>query len=171
MEGLEALYREYAGMVYWLAYGLLHDREAAMDVTQTVFLRAIGHMNMVRALSAYQQKAWLCTAAKNASIDLLRTNRREIPVEEPVPDIAECDASGLPEEELLSVEQKKEVAALIDELPETYRQPILLYYFADLGQQQIAKVLSLNESTLRSRLHRAKAMLLQAIEKGGVLHG
>ncbi len=171
MDGFETLYRFYARTVYWVAYGFLHDREAASDVTQTVFLRAIGHMRTITGLREYQQKAWLCSAAKNASLDLLRKYKREIPLEE-VPEAEESyDPSGLPEAELVNAEQHATLAALVDSLPEAYRQPILLYYFADLGQQEIAKTLSLNESTLRSRLHRAKAMLLHAIEEGGVLHG
>ncbi|HWR24264.1 MAG TPA: sigma-70 family RNA polymerase sigma factor [Feifaniaceae bacterium] len=171
MESVEVLYRSYAGTVYWVSYGLLHDREAAMDVTQTVFLRAMGHMRTITGLRDYQQKAWLCSAAKNASVDLMRKSRREIPVDEPPYAEDHYDASDLPEAELISAEQREEVIALVDGLPEAYRQPILLYYFAELGQQEIAKTLALNESTLRSRLHRAKAMLLHAIEEGGVLHG
>ncbi len=171
MEGLETLYRSYARTVYWVAYGMLHDREAASDVTQTIFLRAIGHMRTIAGLREYQQKAWLCSAAKNASLDLLRKYKREMSFEELPEAEGNYDPSGLPEAELINAEQHEVLAALVDNLPEAYRQPILLYYFAELGQQEIARTLSLNESTLRSRLHRAKAMLLHAIEKGGVLHG
>ena len=171
MESVEVLYRSYAATVYWMSYGLLHDREAAMDVTQTVFLRAMDHMRTIKGLRDYQQKAWLCSTAKNASFDLMRKSRREIPVDEPPYAEDKYDASGLPEAELINAEQREAVIALVDDLPEPYRQPILLYYFAELGQQEIAKTLALNESTLRSRLHRAKAMLLHAIEEGGVLHG
>jgi len=170
MDGIEELYRLYAAPVFWLSYGLLHDRDAAMDVTQTVFLRAIRHAKTLDSLRDYQKKAWLMSAAKNASIDLMRKYRRERVTEEPVPADTAADFSALPEAEALSAEQRREVASMVDALPEAYRQPVMLYYFAEQSQREIAQTLCMNESTLRSRLFRAKSMLLEAMQ-GGNPHG
>lgn len=169
LDRVEALYRLHASAVYWVAYGLLHDRDEAMDITQTVFVRAIRHAGKLDTLLPHQQKAWLIHAAKNASIDVLRAQRREMLIVEPLDEERAYDYSALPDVEFIRSEQRKAIAALVDTLPEAYWQPILLFYFAELEQREIAEMLSLNESTLRSRLYRAKAMLLSAIEKEGIL--
>ena len=55
-------------------------------------------------------------------------------------------------------------------MPYAYRTPIVLRYYNDLSYQEIAAVLSLPEGTVKTRLHRGKAMLKQMMEANGVTY-
>lgn len=165
----EAIYRGRFAEVYWTAYAILKNAEAARDAAQTVFLRALRHEKTVLGLEDRQLKLWLFRAARNACIDEIRRIRRA-PVWE---DTAENlpDTAPLPEVCLERRETRERVFVLVEALPDAYRRPILLYYFAEMPQKEIAHVLGLPESTLRSQLRRAKALLYRALEEGGELYG
>lgn len=169
MPDFEGIYRERFGEVYWTAYAILKDGEAARDAAQTVFLRALRHESTVLRLEEGQQRLWLYRAARNACIDELRRIRREPVWADALEDLP--DPGPLPEAALERREARNQVFGLVEGLPDTYRRPIVLYYFAEMPQKEIAQVLGVPESTLRSQLRRGKALLYKALQEGGELHG
>ena len=74
-----------------------------------------------------------------------------------------------PEQAAISREQQRIVRCLVEELPEKYRQPILLYYFAQMDYAAMASMLGLSQGTLKSRMARGRTLLKNALEKGGAL--
>lgn len=164
------LYKLHASAVYWAAFGVLHDESTAMDVMQTVFVRALEHEATLAMLAPAQARAWLFKAAKHASIDLIRKQKREILTEEPE-ETQSQDVFDMPEDVTINNETRAYIRVAIGQLPEKYRQPIVLYYFAHMQQNEIAQYLDINDSTLRTRLKRAKTRLYEAMREGGVLHG
>ena len=70
-----------------------------------------------------------------------------------------------PEETLLQKSQAEILREMIRQLPEGYRLPLQLYYSADLPVKEIAKLMKLPESTVKTRLRRAKAQLRQKLEE------
>ena len=70
-----------------------------------------------------------------------------------------------PEEALLQKSQAEVLHEMIRQLPETYRLPLQLYYSADLTVREIAKLMKLPESTVKTRLRRAKEQLRQKLEE------
>jgi len=164
----EGLYRRRFHEVYWTAYAILKDEGRAQDAVQIVFMRALAHCSMLMSMEERQQRLWLYKTVRNACIDELRRIRRE-----PAPAQLEegPDTAPLPEELLESREVQARVFGLVEELPELYRRPILLYYFAEMPQREIAQLLGVNENTLRSRLKRGKAILYNMLTEGGGLDG
>lgn len=162
------LYQSHASAIYWAAYSITHNEHTAMDIMQSVFVRALEHTGTLSCLAPGQARSWLFTTARNASIDAIRKQKREFPTEEEFA-LPTLDESTLPEAAAITAAQREAICAAIDTLPEKYRQPILLYYFAGMPQSEIAAYLELNDSTLRSLLHRAKAKLLHCLEEGGAL--
>ena len=69
------------------------------------------------------------------------------------------------EEALLQKSQAEVLHEMIRQLPETYRLPLQLYYSADLTVREIAKLMKLPESTVKTRLRRAKEQLRQKLEE------
>lgn len=169
MPDFEAIYRERFPEVYWTAYAILHNRDRAQDAAQTVFLRALRHERTLLRLEEGQLRLWLYRAARNACIDELRRIRRERVGEEATVDLP--DPAPLPEEAVESKALQARVFAQVEALPEKYRRPILLYYFAGMPQGDIAAALGVGESTLRSQLRRGKALLYAALQEGGGLDG
>ena len=70
-----------------------------------------------------------------------------------------------PEEDLLQKSQAELLRELIRQLPERYRLPLQLHYSADLPVKEIAKLMKLPESTVKTRLRRAKEQLRQKLEE------
>lgn len=165
---LEALYEAHAKTVYWAAYGVSRDAEAAADAVQNAFLSAHRNMGTIETMTNEQARAWLYRVAVNSSIDMLRRNRRSIPVEDA--GVAEPDTALGPEAQAERNETKEAIKRALDNLPEKYREPLFLYYFAELDYKQIAKLLNTGEGTLKSRMSRGRDMLKNELKKGGGLY-
>jgi RNA polymerase sigma-70 factor (ECF subfamily) len=94
--------------------------------------------------------------------------------DEPRPERQVADWSRLPDEELLRAQLRRAVADAIRELPEIYRQPVMLRDVEGLSTQEASSRLKLKDQTLKSRLHRGRLMLrarLGAFSGGFSLHG
>ncbi|MDL2235524.1 sigma-70 family RNA polymerase sigma factor [Christensenellaceae bacterium OttesenSCG-928-L17] len=156
------VYQAHSAMVYWVANGVSHNHDTALEITQQVFLRAYEKWELVGALNAAQAKSWLYKTARNAAIDRLRKDRRET-IHETPPERADTRAGV--EEAVVRTETTRTLWRLVNDLPEKYRAPVVLHYFAHLSQQEAAEALSLSDSTYRSRLTRARAMLEKQLEK------
>ena len=70
-----------------------------------------------------------------------------------------------PEETLLQKSQTEVLREMIRQLPQRYRLPLQLHYSADLPVKEIAKLMKLPESTVKTRLRRAKEQLRQKLEE------
>jgi len=167
----DQLYDKYVQLVYWAAYGVSRDKDDASDAVQTVFLRAYQHLDQLFAMTEPQQKGWLYRVAVNFSIDQKRKKGRSIPTEDAILDLAPVDESTLPEATFLSQEQQNQVRRAVEQLPENYRQPVMLYYFAGLSYHEISSLMSISEGTLKSRMSRARTLLANQLSKGGISHG
>lgn len=162
MRTISELYDKYAKMIYFTAYGVCHSGEIASDVLQIVFLRVVQHEHMVMALPEQRLRGWLCKVARNAAIDAIKKNARELPCEKVEP---QGFAPGQPEETCIRKYENETLMKAVERLPHIYRAPIELCYFAELSGREAAKVLGIKESTLRSRLLRGKAMLQSMLDE------
>jgi RNA polymerase sigma-70 factor (ECF subfamily) len=138
-------------MVFSIAYHFLHDRAAAEEVAQDVFLKLHSHFC---ELDPEQLVFWLRRVTVNRCIDeARRRNRRaEVPIEaaDALLSCAERDGSG--DEQL-----RRRVASL----PGKQRLMIILRYQEDLEPMEIAKVLGVSVNTVKSQLQRALILLRQ----------
>jgi len=84
-----------------------------------------------------------------------------------------ADWSHMPDEELLRFELRRAVEAAVRELPEIYREPVILRDFEGLTTEEASTRLKVKDQTLKSRLHRGRLLLrerLQAFASGLTLH-
>lgn len=141
------LARQFAPAVYRLAYARTGSRADAEDVMQEVFLR------LIRTDPAFQDrehaKAWLLRVAANCVNDLFRSpwRKRTAALDETVPAPQMPESGGVLE-------------AVLD-LPAKYRIPIHLYYYEEMSVSDIAAALGKKESTVKTWLHRGRALLRQ----------
>ena len=166
----DAIYTGHARMVYWAAYSVTREDGRAQDVTQTVFLRVFEHMKKLDEMEDGQLRAWLYRVTVNAARDVLRREKRQLPTEDAGMTIP-IDEQHLPENLLLDALMKEQVRRHVDELPELYREPILLYYFSELDYHQISSLLEISEGTLKSRMSRGRSMLCNLLRREGELIG
>jgi RNA polymerase sigma-70 factor (ECF subfamily) len=156
------LYGEFARVVHGIA--LAHCGKAlADDVTQDVFMAVFQRLPELRTPEAFP--AFLCTAARNASIDALRRQRRT-PTAAELPDVA---AAGRPVgEPMAQREQAEQVLACVQALPEAYRETLVLRLCEGLPGPEIAARTGLTHGSVRVNLARGMAMLRARLQEAGL---
>lgn len=147
-------------MVFSLAYHLLHDRAAAEEVAQEAFLAL--HRNLGRIESPEHAVFWLRKVTVQRSIDegRRRSRRPQVALDDQPP-LATVDHNGDP---LLNGVLRRLVASL----PEAPRSVMVLRYQEDLDPSEIAEVLDMPVSTVKSHLQRSLALLREKLERRGV---
>ncbi len=161
-EAFTYLVETYQKPVYNLCYRMLGEPEAAEDAAQETFLRVFQHLNR------YDQKrpfaTWLLSIAAHYCIDRLRRRKFAMfsideedddgaPFELPDPE------SLQPENESIKKETNKRVHALLQKLDATDRAAVIMRYWYDYSEAEIAESLRLTVSAVKSRLHRARREL------------
>src|SRR6185436_12235695 len=154
------LMHRYAGAVYNLAYRMLGSAQDAEDASQEIFLRAytrLASFDRTRRFST-----WLLSIASNYCIDRLRRRRFAWLTLDDVAFSMPSQEHG-PERQALQHEQQDRVQAALRRLPDNYRLVTILRYWYDMSYDEIAQVTGLTESALKTRLHRARHMLAEAL--------
>ncbi|GAP12110.1 RNA polymerase sigma factor, sigma-70 family [Bellilinea caldifistulae] len=132
------------------------DRMTSEDILQEVFLRI--YSNLPSLKDATRLQGWIYQITRNAIVDYYRAKRPSQPLPEWL--------VALPTEEEQSVE--KELACcllpMIDELPEKYREAILLAEIEGIAQSKIAQSQQISPSAVKSRVQRGRRMLKKMFE-------
>lgn len=144
--------------------------EDRRDLLQATLMQVVRRLGSFRAEASFS--TWLFRVTANEALMLMRSRRRHrarfvegLEWEElaTLPAMNDTEA----EEDLgVSAKQRDErVRDALGELPEDYRDVVIAHYHLDLGLQEIADRLSITESAVRSRLHRARLRLRTLLEK------
>ena len=161
-EAFTMLVEEHQTHVYNLCYRMLGEPEAAEDAAQESFLRA--YQNLQRYDRNRPFATWLLSIAAHYCIDRLR--RRKLSVfsldeenDEGVTFEIADPASPNPEAESVKREERDRLHILLKDLDATDRAAIILRYWNDYSEIEIAESLNLTVSAVKSRLHRARRAL------------
>ncbi len=156
------LVETYQKPVYNLCYRMLGEPEAAEDAAQETFLRAFQHI--ARYDSKRPFATWLLSIAAHYCIDRLRRRRfstfsiDEEDDDSPAFEIPDADAPN-PERESVRREEKDKLHRILDSLDAKDRAAIVMRYWHDASEAEIAEALGLTVSAVKSRLHRARLAL------------
>jgi RNA polymerase sigma-70 factor (ECF subfamily) len=153
---LSELARLHYALVYRYAYRLCGSAEEAEDLTQQAFLTAHRRLDQLREQES--AKAWLCTILRNTF--LTRVTTRRLPRMVPLQLVSE-PAEELPHN--IDVDSD-ELQQVLNELPEEFRTPLILYYFNEFTYREIAEQMTVPIGTVMSRLARAKSYLRRRLE-------
>jgi RNA polymerase sigma-70 factor (ECF subfamily) len=152
--------------VYTLARYLMRNTQDAEDAVQECYLRALRHFDTYRGPA---MKPWLLAILRNVcNSEFTRRSRGEVltdyaqdeSVAEEMPMWQEPQAS--PEKVVLRQQDSATIRRLLAELPEPFREAIVLREMNDLSYKEIAEVAGVPVGTVMSRLARARAMLRSA---------
>lgn len=155
MEILERWVREHQAVVYRAACLILRDPRAAEDIAQETFLRAARAAD--RRNPGAEVRPWLYRIAVNLSLDRLRSQRRE---RRALDRLATLPESGHHGDELFEHRMRRVVIAeALERLPDRLRVPVILRYYLDLSEEDIARSMGIRRGTVKSRLHAARLAL------------
>ena len=159
-EAFTYIVETYQTPVYNLCYRMLGHAESAEDAAQETFLRAYQHLHRYDINRSFA--TWLLSIAAHYCIDRMR--KRKLPVfsvdedEEITFEIPDIEALH-PEKETVRGEHRQQVHSLIQTLDTTDRAAIVMRYWYDFSEKEIAESLNLTVSAVKSRLHRARKQL------------
>ena len=134
------------------------------DVTQEVFIK------LYRFLHQFKQErftTWLYKITLNTARDYYRKESRERDKEQKQLQTVNILNPDSAEMKVLLFEEDRELHEAILKLDEKYRIPLILYYFQDLSYQQIADVMNITLSAVKTRMFRAKDGLKNSIQENG----
>ena len=159
----DEIVREHSTRVYRLAYRLTGNRHDAEDLTQETFVRVF------RSLSSYTPgtiEGWLHRITTNLFLDQVR-RRKRIRMEAMGDDAARVAAPedhSRPERGFEHANLDTDGQAALDALRPEYRAAVVLCDIEGLSYEEIAVTLGIKLGTVRSRIHRARAQLRDALE-------
>ncbi|WP_206812365.1 RNA polymerase sigma factor [Paradesulfitobacterium ferrireducens] len=161
-ERFAVLVKRYQEPLWQFLRRILPSEQDVFDCAQEALIAA--YRNLWRYSDKYTFRSWLYTIARNKAMDSLRQRQRA-----QTGDISEeiiVDTEPGPEEVLLAREQKIRVQEALSRLPDPYRQALYLRYHQELAYEEIAQVLQIPVSSVKTYLHRGKEKLRKILEEG-----
>ncbi|MBN2677984.1 MAG: sigma-70 family RNA polymerase sigma factor [Anaerolineaceae bacterium] len=141
--------------IFTSLYHLSGDRDLAEDATQQAFIKAWKYLPGYQPRSSL--RSWLSRIAVNACLDGLRREKRVLPDDSTLLNLA--DSQPGPEKALIMKQQTEEVQEAIMELNETSRAALVLREYGCFSYQEIASALGIPLGTVMSRLNHARNQL------------
>ena len=162
------LVENYQGRIYNIIFGMIHNREDALELTQDSFIKAYKKIDTFRLGTKFY--TWLCRIAVNTTIDFIRKqkHRQTISFEEGIGvqsdgDLHSAHTEGNPESIAMGNEKRELIIQAVDELPEDQKQVLILKEIDGLSYKEIANVLGIPHGTVMSRLYYARKKLQEIL--------
>jgi len=153
-----ALVEKFAGYLFTVSRRYMPDEDSAKDILQEAYIKIFTHMNQFRSESG-KLKSWMSRIVAN---EALRRRKKYL----------DYSQSADPEAMVIKVQPKalghlieEDLLEVIKELPEMYRTVFNLYVLESYSHKEIGEMLGISDSTSRSNLARAKAILRKRITK------
>jgi len=164
---ITALVAEYSTALYRVAFSVTRNAAEAEDAVQETFLRVLKHQERLGEIRDY--RVWLVRIVWNIVLDKKRRAKTR-PENEDLADHARALPSSDPtaDESVISWQEHGRILALIDQLPRREREALLLSAVEELSTAEIATVLGTTESSIRSRIFRARRELSALLEREGI---
>ncbi|CAN5308592.1 sigma-70 family RNA polymerase sigma factor [soil metagenome] len=157
----EELIRRWQPRLWRFVLGMLTNRASAEDVLQNVWLRVV--RSLARLREPERLGAWLYGIARAAVADRLREQYRHPPADE-IEDIPDSDG-GVDAVDLIDSLQ-----AGLARLHPADREVVVLFYLEERSINEVAEISNIPPGTVKSRLHRARRVIRDSLEKEGTGH-
>jgi RNA polymerase sigma-70 factor, ECF subfamily len=156
--------------LYRLARGILRNDSEAEDVVQETYVRAFTHLDSFHGDSSLS--TWLSRIAMNEALGRLRRQRPGVELTSLPQGMLEAQiiqfplsAPVDPEKTMAQREIQNVVEHAIDELPEPFRLVFITRVVEGMNVEETAEILGLKPETVKTRLHRARTMLRENVER------
>ena len=158
-ERLRCWIESYSDQILRMCFLYLSDQTQAEDALQDTWIKAWKHMDDYERKGIENAKAWLMRIAINTCKDHRRTgwlrhiDKRKAP-------------EDLPQQLLQTADTDRSLSLQVMQLPDKYKQVILLHYYQGLTQKETAQALGLSPAAVFRRLRSAEALLKQILTGG-----
>ena len=158
----------YQRSAFFFARGMIGNSDDAYDLSQEAFVRAYNNLNEFDPI--YPFKVWFYKILSNLCKNYLRQrkSRESVVTSTEMTDIASAPKSARPDVVYEKSETQQIVWEAIGELPEKFKEIIILNHFQDMSYEQIASILDMPRGSVMSRLYYARQNLRGILEGKGV---
>jgi RNA polymerase sigma factor (sigma-70 family) len=168
------LMKRYWEPVYFMLLRMVNNnKDDAEDLTIEAFGKAFKNLEQYSTNFAFS--TWLFKIASNNAIDFLRRNKEHkglLSLNKPIDNDGGEELSALvkgtgldPEESVIRKQNIEKIRAIIEKLKPNYREIVELFYIEELSNEEIAKRVNLPLSTVKTRLFRARDLLLTIVKR------
>ncbi len=163
-EAISALVAQYSTTLYRVAYSITRNAAEAEDAVQETFLRVLRHREKLGEIRDH--RVWLVRITWNVVLDRKRRAKARPETEDIADLVRTLPAKALTaEKSAISSQEHARIMALIDSLPRKEREALLLSAVDELTTAQAAAVLGTTESSVRSRIFRARYQLAALLDR------
>ena len=155
------LLTRYKNLVYSVALRMVSDKDEADDLAQEIFIKL--YRNLEKYQPEYRFSTWTMKVATNHVIDHRRKKRQETVSIDEMGDSLAADAVASPEAAYIAKEQTEMLRGLIDDLPEMYKVPIVLYHQQGLSYSEISEITGEPLSKVKNRIFRGRKMMKESL--------
>ena len=162
-EAFGRIVEKYQSLVCSITYGATGNLTLSEDIAQETFLTAWRQLTALN--DAAKLRSWLCGIARNLTNNFLRRGQHEpVRVAEPLDAIAEVPTpEPSPSAEAVTREEEAILWRALERIPETYREPLILYYREQQSVERVAGDLELSEDAVKQRLSRGRKLLADEV--------
>lgn len=157
-QSLELLYKQYAKVVYLYAFSLCKSHHDAQELVSDTFFKALISLNK----NDGDFKYWLLRVCKNLWLDGIKKRKYiiDVPIEE-IPFISNMDVSS----SLIIDEEKQTIYEAVQNMPQSYKEIIILYYYCDIPMKEISEIMNISHGAGRMMIARARKYLKERLNK------
>ena len=168
---LRAIMQANNRRLYRLARGILRNDSEAEDVVQETYVRAFTHLDRFRGESGLS--TWLSRIAINEALTRMRSRKPHVELDTLPEAVLEAQiirfplssAASDPEKSMAQREIQRVVEHAVDELPDVFRMVFIARVMEGMNIEETADLLGVKPETVKTRLHRARTMLRENVEK------
>jgi RNA polymerase sigma-70 factor (ECF subfamily) len=170
---VEKIYETYEKHMYMIAFGILHNQQDAEDAVNNAVIKIIDYLDNFIDISCEETKRLIVIYTRSVAFNMYRSKQRRLNLfpsmsdNESIENVFIDEGTSLQDmainEETISI-----VRNAIEKLDVKYRDVVILKYYHNMGDTQIADIMGLSETAVSSRLTRARQLIKK--ESGDILY-
>ncbi|MHC4396818.1 MAG: sigma-70 family RNA polymerase sigma factor [Planctomycetota bacterium] len=159
----EVIVKKYQSLICAITYSATGSVDKSEELAQQAFVKCWKNLGQLKDLTKF--RAWLCSIARHAISDSYRRQKNDITSKAiPMDSIQEHPSEDTgPVETAISKERESIVNEALSKIPDTFREPLVLYYREERSYRQVADQLGFSEHTARQRISRARSLLREKV--------
>ncbi|MFC1538185.1 RNA polymerase sigma factor [Candidatus Latescibacterota bacterium] len=151
---VDEIFERYKRPLFGFIVRIINDHDTAEDVFQETFIKMVRYIGKFKGNSKFS--TWLFQIALNQSRDTLRKgkNKTFVPIED-----HEQTLSVEPMTDPYRIMKSQRVRAIVESLPDKMKETVILRYYHDMDEHEIAEIVGCPAGTVKSRLFRAAGII------------
>ena len=159
----ESIVKKYQSYVCAITYSAIPDMEKSEDMAQETFLHVWNNLSKLKDLTKF--KSWMISITRNIISDFIKKQKRDlINNAAPIEQIENTQTKQVePVDNVMTKEQQAVVQNALMQIPEKYREPLVLFYRHEQSVKHIAGQLDLSEELVKQHLSRGRKLLKEQV--------